>query len=97
MMGGTSTGGLLAILLGRIRMALDDCEAAYLRLSESIFTPKRTELNLLDRAKDKWKASGKFDHKGLESFVVDVIIESKQGMEYIMREEAEKYYFETMK
>lgn len=89
MMGGTSTGGLLAIMLGRLRMSLDDCETAYLRLSESIFTPKRTGIDLLGRAKDKWKASGKFDHKGLESSVIDIIVQSKQATESISRKEAE--------
>lgn len=87
MIGGTSTGGLLAIMLGRLRMSLDDCELAYLQLSESIFTPKRKGMNLFDRAKDKWKANGKFDHKGLESAIIDIIVASKQGKRLISKAE----------
>ncbi|KAK4171585.1 hypothetical protein QBC36DRAFT_382447 [Triangularia setosa] len=34
---GTSTGGLIAIMLGRLRMTVDDCINAYASLSESVF------------------------------------------------------------
>ncbi|PMD43710.1 FabD/lysophospholipase-like protein [Hyaloscypha variabilis F] len=38
--GGTSTGGLIAIMLGRLRMPLDKCKEAYMNLSQRAFTPK---------------------------------------------------------
>ncbi|KAI9776243.1 MAG: hypothetical protein M1839_000476 [Geoglossum umbratile] len=37
LIGGTSTGGLLGIMLGRLRMDLVSCKEAYKSLSESIF------------------------------------------------------------
>jgi len=38
MIGGTSTGGLVAIMLGRLCMSVDECITAYERLSDGIFT-----------------------------------------------------------
>ncbi|KAK0388963.1 hypothetical protein NLU13_2540 [Sarocladium strictum] len=38
MIGGTSTGGLIAIMLGRLEMSVDECIEAYTSLSEEIFS-----------------------------------------------------------
>jgi hypothetical protein len=35
--GGTSTGGLISIMLGRLRMSVDDCMLEYEKLSDDIF------------------------------------------------------------
>lgn len=35
--GGTSTGGLISIMLGRLRMSVDDCMREYEKLSDDIF------------------------------------------------------------
>ncbi|KAJ5273677.1 Acyl transferase/acyl hydrolase/lysophospholipase [Penicillium angulare] len=40
LIGGTSTGGLIAIMLGRLEMDIDDCIAAYRELMESVFSEK---------------------------------------------------------
>ncbi|KAG9125176.1 hypothetical protein FRC07_008679 [Ceratobasidium sp. 392] len=37
LIGGTSTGGLIAIMLGRLRMSVDDCIKQYHRLAKKIF------------------------------------------------------------
>ena len=37
MIGGTSTGGLIAIMLGRLQMTVDECIAAYTSLSDRVF------------------------------------------------------------
>ncbi|EFX06438.1 lipid acyl hydrolase [Grosmannia clavigera kw1407] len=37
---GTSTGGLIAVMLGRLRMGVDDCIKGYWQLSNVIFTVK---------------------------------------------------------
>ncbi|CAK7240110.1 MAG: hypothetical protein STHCBS139747_001547 [Sporothrix thermara] len=37
MIGGTSTGGLIAIMLGRLRMTVAECIEAYMFLSERVF------------------------------------------------------------
>lgn len=44
MIGGTSTGGLIAIMLGRLRMTAKEAIDAYLKLSPKIFTKKRSRL-----------------------------------------------------
>lgn len=61
-------------MLGRLRMTLDQCEDAYLKLSEQIFTPKRSKYNLL-RGKDFLLADGKFDHEILEKAIKDIIVQ----------------------
>ncbi|OBT70234.1 hypothetical protein VE03_00052 [Pseudogymnoascus sp. 23342-1-I1] len=42
LMGGTSTGGIIAIMLGRLWMAIPECIKAYTELSKAIFTPKHS-------------------------------------------------------
>ncbi|KAE8149604.1 acyl transferase/acyl hydrolase/lysophospholipase [Aspergillus avenaceus] len=37
MIGGTSTGGLIAIMLGRLQMSVDECIKAYNKLMDSVF------------------------------------------------------------
>lgn len=74
MIGGTSTGGLIAIMLGRLRMSLKDCEAAYIRLSSEIFTPVRNNTDPR-RIYDFFKANGKFDEKPLERCIKKAVID----------------------
>src|ERR1700712_4057813 len=47
MIGGTSTGGLIAVMLGRLRMSIDDCIASYASLSDQVFEKKshRVKMN----------------------------------------------------
>jgi patatin-like phospholipase/acyl hydrolase len=77
LIGGTGTGGLIAVMLGRLRMTIADCEAAYLELSERIFTPKRPQFRVLGRANDFLNANGKFDIGELEA-AIKKIIENRQ-------------------
>lgn len=42
MMGGTSTGGLLAIMLGRLQMTVDEAIEEYLVLSKTMFAKKKS-------------------------------------------------------
>ncbi|KAK5997022.1 Intracellular membrane-associated calcium-independent phospholipase A2 gamma-like protein [Cladobotryum mycophilum] len=57
---GTSTGGLIAIMLGRLKMTVTECIREYEQLSASVFTKRRHRLN--------WKGQlqGRFDHEALE-------------------------------
>ena len=46
--GGTSTGGLIAIMLSRLRMSVDDCIREYIRLGEEVFgQPRRWQVHKL--------------------------------------------------
>ncbi|KAF2197771.1 FabD/lysophospholipase-like protein, partial [Delitschia confertaspora ATCC 74209] len=40
LIGGTSTGGLIAIMLGRLEMDVDQCITAYSSLAEAVFGKK---------------------------------------------------------
>ncbi|KGO78332.1 Acyl transferase/acyl hydrolase/lysophospholipase [Penicillium italicum] len=40
LIGGTSTGGIIAIMLGRLGMTVDECIRAYRKVAERAFTPK---------------------------------------------------------
>ena len=75
MIGGTSTGGLLAVMLGRLKMTLADCQAAYLQLSERIFNPRRHKLNYAGQAKDFLSANGRFDSVELEAAIKEIIVD----------------------
>lgn len=66
MIGGTSTGGLITVMLGRLKMSIRSCETAYLQLSQGIFNPERHTWNLPSRAKDFLLADAKFDSDVLE-------------------------------
>ncbi|KAK1973898.1 acyl transferase/acyl hydrolase/lysophospholipase, partial [Colletotrichum cereale] len=44
--GGTSTGGIIAIMLGRLQMTVDECIREYREVAQKAFTPKRTTIFL---------------------------------------------------
>ncbi|KAK0629270.1 acyl transferase/acyl hydrolase/lysophospholipase, partial [Bombardia bombarda] len=67
LIGGTSTGGLIAIMLGRLRMDVSECIEKYLQLSSAAFTPKRHNIDLVKRGKDLWRLSGKYRSDSLVS------------------------------
>lgn len=63
---------IIAIMLGRLRMSLDECQAAYTHLSETIFTPVHNPAD--PRRLYKYlKASGKFENAPLENSIKSTI------------------------
>ena len=67
---------IIAIMLGRLRMSLDECQSAYTHLSQTIFTPVHNPVD--PRRLYKYlKASGKFENAPLEDSVKSTIL-SKQ-------------------
>ncbi|KAI4109374.1 MAG: hypothetical protein L6R37_000531 [Teloschistes peruensis] len=56
--GGSSTGGLIAIMLGRLRMTVDECLEAYQRLSAKVF---EKPANRLMRSLNKYSSSTRRD------------------------------------
>ncbi|KAF5001971.1 hypothetical protein FDECE_10773 [Fusarium decemcellulare] len=64
---GTSTGGLIAIMLGRLKMRVADCIEEYEKLSCSVFTKTRHRVN--------WsgKVQGRYDHVALEEGIKDLL------------------------
>ncbi|OXV07447.1 hypothetical protein Egran_04789 [Elaphomyces granulatus] len=90
LIGGTSTGGLLAIMLGRLRMSLDDCEAAYLNISRRIFQPIRHRANKIGQAVDFLQANGKFDAAKLEDCIKEILAELKMDQDMLLKEDDDK-------
>ncbi|CAE6521937.1 unnamed protein product [Rhizoctonia solani] len=66
--GGTSTGGLIAIMLGRLRMSVSDAIKAYVSLSEGIFSEQ----------KHKWQ-DGKFKASLLEKYIKQIVSENSEN------------------
>ncbi|GIJ91451.1 hypothetical protein Asppvi_010416 [Aspergillus pseudoviridinutans] len=69
LIGGTSTGGLIAIMLGRLEMDVDECIAAYTGLAADVFGEKlsRIPVNIKGGVKPR------FDSARLESAIKKVI------------------------
>jgi predicted acylesterase/phospholipase RssA len=89
LIGGTSTGGLLAIMLGRLRMSLDECEEAYLNLSRMIFAPVHHKANATGRLVNFVEAKGKFKHKPLEQCIKDILGRKGLPEDQLLREDDE--------
>ncbi|XP_014557063.1 hypothetical protein COCVIDRAFT_37372 [Bipolaris victoriae FI3] len=69
---GTSTGGLIAIMLGRLEMDVEAAIDAYKRLSKRVFTPrKRTCIG--GTIVHKMLGSETFDHKVLEKVIKEIV------------------------
>ena len=60
-------------MLGRLRMSINECEAAYLKMMEGVFNPKRHPANLVGRATDAVLVKGRFDTEELERSIKKVI------------------------
>ena len=73
MIGGTSTGGLIAIMLGRLRMTVQECIDEYLELCPKIFTKTKKRLSM------QGTIQGKFDHIALEVGVRSIL--RKRGID----------------
>jgi patatin-like phospholipase/acyl hydrolase len=69
MIGGTSTGGLIAIMLGRLQMTVDDCIDAYTSLSDKVFEKKSHRVNI------KGQIQGRFDTAELERAVKQILVD----------------------
>ncbi|KAI3332970.1 FabD/lysophospholipase-like protein [Ustulina deusta] len=72
MIGGTSTGGLIAIMLGRLGMTVDECIEAYVSLSDRVFEKKS------HRVKINGKLQGRYDKTELERAIKEILI--KRGL-----------------
>jgi len=90
MIGGTSTGGLIAIMLGRLEMSVEECKKAYLELMDQIFVKKRHRLGL------NLKVQAQFDTVVLENAIKKVIKDRGIGEdELLLRPEGRCKIFVT--
>ncbi|OGM48646.1 hypothetical protein ABOM_002049 [Aspergillus bombycis] len=76
LIGGTSTGGLIAIMLGRLEMDVDECIEKYTSLMEEVFRKQRVWLPF------NWRGNieARFDSDRLAYAVKQVVLE-KEGVE----------------
>ena len=57
LIGGTSTGGLIAIMLGRLKMTVDECIDAYITLAHEVFSqPRLDKQSRWDKSRKKISA-----------------------------------------
>ncbi|KAI8716606.1 PNPLA domain-containing protein [Fusarium sp. LHS14.1] len=73
LIGGTSTGGLIAIMLGRLEMDVTECIAAYCKLSESVFKVKKH----WSRVTARDKIQPRFDSQKLKAAIETVLKDRK--------------------
>lgn len=69
MIGGTSTGGLIAIMLGRLQMTVEECIIAYTSLSDKVFEKKAHRVDIRGRLR------GRFDSAELERVVKQIMLD----------------------
>ncbi|XTI93327.1 hypothetical protein V2W45_1215471, partial [Cenococcum geophilum] len=62
---GTSTGGLNAIMLGRLRMSVDECIEKYPEMAKNIFGKSRMSL--------KGLINDKYDHNNLQREIQKIV------------------------
>ncbi|KAH6990107.1 acyl transferase/acyl hydrolase/lysophospholipase [Ilyonectria destructans] len=86
LIGGNSTGGLIAIMLGRLEMTVEECIDKYIEISEAAFLPRRSKINLLGRVRDRWNIRGRFSSAALEKEIIKLIDTrpDESGMESLM-------------
>ncbi|KEQ90170.1 hypothetical protein AUEXF2481DRAFT_71863 [Aureobasidium subglaciale EXF-2481] len=81
MIGGTSTGGLIAIMLGRLSMSVDECIRAYMELSKEVFHPKRQiPFGIRGNIKER------YDSKALELAVKKVLRDRNMDEEALLQD-----------
>ncbi|KKF92490.1 Vegetative incompatibility protein HET-E-1 [Ceratocystis platani] len=61
LIGGTGTGGIIAIMLGRLKMSIDQSIKEYKRLASEIFAPERTHCKVWQAARATSAAITLFD------------------------------------
>ncbi|KAM0277280.1 hypothetical protein ACHAQH_005939 [Verticillium albo-atrum] len=69
LIGGTSTGGLIAIMLGRLEMDVDECIAAYNKLSADVFAKLRRKIPISSRS----NLALRFDSAKLKDAILEII------------------------
>lgn len=73
---------IIAVMLGKLRMTLEECEDAYLDLSRDIFKPLRNKVNP-KKYTDMWHAKASFDTKALEQAIQKTIV-AKQPLDSLL-------------
>lgn len=83
MIGGTSTGGLIAIMLGRLQMTVDECIDAYTFLSNKVFEKKSHRVTI------KGKIQGRFDTAKLEQEVKKILTDRGFNQDTLLKDSSD--------
>ncbi|KAF2816881.1 FabD/lysophospholipase-like protein [Mytilinidion resinicola] len=83
MIGGTSTGGLLAIMLGRLQMTVDECIDAYVSLSDRVFQKRRHRVTI------KGNIQGRFDSTELERAIKEIVARKGLTEDALLKDEVD--------
>ncbi|RYN91435.1 hypothetical protein AA0119_g10441 [Alternaria tenuissima] len=73
LIGGTSTGGIIAIMLGRLGMTVQQCLEAYKQMAEKAFTPKANRITRVFSLPSPPK--GEFSATSLANAIKDIVKE----------------------
>ena len=84
MIGGTSTGGLIALMLGRMQLTVDECIVAYKELLPGIFTKIHHRIKL-----QNGETQGRFDSKALEEGVRKLLVTYSRNEDSLLKDPPE--------
>ena len=79
-----TVAGLIAIMLGRLKMTVKECIDAYTTLSDTIFKKKYRRVTL------KGKLQGRFDTEALEEAIKDMVTKSGLVVDALLKDEDER-------
>ncbi len=79
MISDTNTGGLTAMMLGRLRMTIEECIDAYTSLSDKVFEKEYHRVNI------KGKLQGRFDAAELERSVKQILTDRSLTEDALLR------------
>ncbi|KAF3343392.1 Chitin synthase regulatory factor 4 [Verticillium dahliae VDG2] len=82
MIGGTSTGDLIAVLLGRVRMSVDDCITAYASTSDEVFEKKSHRVMMNGQLR------GRFDSGALDRAIKQILVRTGHAENTLIRDAA---------
>ncbi|KJZ71094.1 hypothetical protein HIM_09513 [Hirsutella minnesotensis 3608] len=83
MIAGTSTGGLIAIMLGRLRMTVDECIVAYTSLSNKVFEKKSHRIRI------NGQLQGRFDASALEREVKQTLADNGHSKDALLKDSSD--------
>ncbi|ORY10130.1 acyl transferase/acyl hydrolase/lysophospholipase [Clohesyomyces aquaticus] len=86
LIGGTSTGGLIAIMLGRLEMDVDACIEAYIELAEDVFSQKSSK----SPVKINGELKPRFDSTKLESAIKKVLTQNDVSVNALFNDRTER-------
>lgn len=85
MIGGTSTGGLIAIMLGRLEMSVDECIKEYRKLADDVFTKCKHRLTW------RGKVQGRFNHEALAEGIRDLLERRGIDKDALLKDSSESH------